>query len=121
MNKNVLIVVGVILLIAIAGLWIREISILTPISASEQDEAELSAIAVDLETFSADNIAIEETAQGFSDILDEGAGISASKTLDEPSIAQEFLQADLSDTLNDFETDETAMKELDQIFGEILR
>lgn len=89
------------------------------ISLFEKDEAGLAKINNDIEIFFQDNTVLSEIDQTFSDILDEGAGISADAALDEASIAQEASQANLSQILDAFEADEAALQELDQAFGEV--
>lgn len=87
----------------------------------EEDEAVLENIGNDLESLSQDNAFLDEIDQTFSDILDEGAGISADDALDESSIAQEAAQADLSQTLDAFAADDAVLQELDQVFGDVLQ
>ena len=120
MNRNIVIGIAVVVLVVVVGAFVifrgdKAFSV----SVFKKDEAELAKINNDVEMFFQDNTVLDEIDQTFGDILDEGTGISAGAALDEASIAQEASQADLSQTLDAFAADETALQELDQAFGEV--
>ena len=123
MNKNTIIgIVGVVIVIVAGAFFIfkgEKSEKYFDVSLLDKDETELTKMNEDVEAFLHDNLVVEKTSQTFSDILDEGTGISAAEALDEYSISQEASQADILQTLNAFAADEDALGKLDQTFSEI--
>lgn len=120
MNKNAVIGIVVVVLVAVVGaFFIFRGDKAFDVSGLDRDVIELDSMSADLDAFSKDNVAIEELNQTFSDLLDETVGINAAEALDESSIAQESSQADFGQTLNAFAADDAALSELDQAFGEV--
>ena len=120
-NKNIILGISIIVMVVVGAFFIFRGDKALDVSLFEKDEAELTRMSNDLESLFQDNAFLDEIDQTFSDILDEGAGISASDALDESSIAQEAAQADLSQTLDAFAADDAVLQELDQVFGEVLQ
>ena len=120
-NKNIILGISIIVMVVVGAFFIFRGDKALDVSLFERDEAELTRMSNDFESLSKDNALLDEIDQTFSDILDEGAGISADDALDESSIAQEAAQADLSQTLDAFAADDAALQELDQVFGEVLQ
>jgi len=119
MNKNIIIGIVVIILVIVAGvLFISRGEEAFDVSLFDKDEAELTSIGNDIEMLSQD-VVLDEIEQTFNDILDEGAGISADAALDESEIAKEAAEADLSQVLDAFASDEAVLQELDQAFGDV--
>lgn len=85
----------------------------------DKDEAELSAFNNNIALFDQDNTILDEINQTFSDILDEGAIVSAESALDLTSLEQEASVVDFSGDLNIL--NENILQELDQAFGEVLQ
>lgn len=122
MNKNVVIGVVIIILVVVVGaFFIFRGEKAFDISVLDWDAVALDNMLADIDAFSKDNAVVEEMNQVFHDILDETAGISAVEAWDESSIVQEAIQADFGQTLNAFAADNTALSELDQVFGEVSR
>lgn len=120
-NKDIVRYAIVVVLVAVVGaFFIFRGEKAFDISGFEKDEMELTRMSNDFEALFQGTI-LDEIDQTFSDILDEGAGISADDALDESSIAQEAAQADLSQTLDAFAADDAVLQELDQVFGEVLQ
>ena len=120
MKRNILIGVTAVFVVVVGAFFIFRGEKAFDVSLFEKDEAELTRMGNDIEMLSQDSV-LDEIDQTFSDILDEGAGISADDALDESSIAQEAAQADLSQTLDAFAADDAVLQELDQVFGEVLQ
>ena len=119
MSKNVVIgIVVVILVVVVGALFIPRGEEAFDVSLFDKDEAELASMGNDIEMLSQDAV-LDEIDQTFSDILDEGAGISADAALDESEIAKEAAEADLSETLDAFASDDAVLQELDQAFGDV--
>ena len=122
MNKNIAIGIAVIIFVVVVGaFFIFRGGGALDVSLFQEDEAELSSFNNDIELFSKDGAALDEIDQTFGDILDEGTVISIDEALDEAAIIKEASQADLSDTLDAFTSDEIILQELDQAFGEVLQ
>lgn len=120
-NKDIVRYAIVVVLVAVVGaFFIFRGEKAFDISGFEKDEMELTRMSNDFEALFQGTI-LDEIDQTFSDILDEGAGISADDALDESSIAQEAAQADLSQTLDAFAADDAVLQELDQVFDEVLQ
>ena len=120
-NKDIVRYAIVVVLVAVVGaFFIFRGEKAFDISGFEKDEMELTRMSNDFEALFQGTI-LDEIDQTFSDILDEGAGISADDALDEFSIAQEAAQADLSQTLDAFAADDAVLQELDQVFDEVLQ
>ena len=120
-NKDIVRYAIVVVLVAVVGaFFIFRGEKAFDVSGFEKDEMELTRMSNDFETLFQGTI-LDEIDQTFSDILDEGAGISADDALDESSIAQEAAQADLSQTLDAFAADDAVLQELDQVFDEVLQ
>ena len=121
MKRDILIGVAAVFVVVVGAFFIFRGEKAFDVSLFEKDEAELTRMSNDLESLFQDNAFLDEIDQTFSDILDEGAGISASDALDESSIAQEAAQADLSQTLDAFAADDAVLQELGQLFAEVLQ
>ena len=120
-NKDIVRYAIVVVLVAVVGaFFIFRGEKAFDVSGFEKDEMELTRMSNDFEALFQGTI-LDEIDQTFSDILDEGAGISADDALDESSIAQEAAQADLSQTLDAFAADDAVLQELDQVFDEVLQ
>ena len=114
MNKNIIIGVVVVLVLAVGALLILgregegiDVSVFAP------DEAELNSMAIDIEAFSVNDAILDEIDDAFGDIIDAGDAFSID------TIDQEAAEADLSAALDAFAADDTVLDEIDQIFDEV--
>lgn len=120
---NIKIIIGIIAAIIVVGgiLFLKnKAPSFVGTSVFTQDEDELEALAGDLNVFFEE----ESAAREINETLDEAAGIaggiSVSEAFSSASISQEAGEVDFSKDLADFNSDETSLQELGQVFEEIL-
>lgn len=119
MNRNIIIGIVVVIIILVGIFLIFKGKPPLDTALFDKDEEELSAFNNDIALFDQDNTALDEISQTFSDILDEGAIISAESALNLTSLEQEASAVDFSGDLNIF--NENILQEFDQAFGEVLQ
>ena len=121
MNKNIFIGAIAIFVVAAGAMLLLGGKGAFDTGQFTKDEAELSGISGDIELFSQDSAIFDEIDQTFTDISDVVFGVSAGEALSEGSINQEAAEVDLSQILNDFAQDDTALSEVEQGLDEVLQ
>ncbi|MDO8571723.1 MAG: hypothetical protein Q7R79_03515 [bacterium] len=89
------------------------------LSVLQEDETELAVFEKDLEIISEDEHALEEVDQTFNDILEGGFGVTLENALDDASLSQEAYDVDFWQTLDDFEHDDAALQDDNEVYAEI--
>jgi len=89
--------------------------------AWDREEKELRLIDDDLNTFAADEMILSEIDQTFSDIIEDITEVNATNVLDETLMNQEAEQADPSKDIADLNSEDSQLKEVDQVLSEILQ
>ncbi|MCP6719522.1 MAG: hypothetical protein KJI71_04840 [Patescibacteria group bacterium] len=118
MNRNIIIGIVIVIIILVGAFFIFRGGPIDT-SAFKADEAELDRFNQDIEAASQDSGIFNEFTQTFLDILDEVAPIPPGEALDEASINQDAAESDLSDSLDSFAADESALQEFDDTFEEV--
>ena len=122
MNRNT--IIGIIVAGAVAAIAVLVIfrgEGVFDVSFFEQDEAQLERFGEDIATLSGDAALLDEIDQTFDDITREGTVVPAEEALDEASINQEGVQANLTPGLNALGGDDAVLEEIDEAFGEVSR
>ncbi len=120
---NKTIVIGVIAVLVIVGgaflLFKSKAPTVVDMGALTSEESELAAFDADLASFAGDEVVLSELDQTLNDVAETTSAISATESIDSTSIGQEGNQVDFSKDLAGFTSDDAALQELDQAFGEV--
>jgi len=116
-----------VLIISLAGKYLsisttRYIPLIPSLSSFFQsDERELNQIRQDLDSFTADELLLDELEQTYSDVLDENLVVTTENALNLDDINAEASGADISGDITAFAEDDAALDALNLSFEEVLQ